>query len=496
MNGAEQLNSIFIRHWKKPSLISDERSFNYCDLYSHALAICEWLNLKGCQAGDTVAIKLPNGWPFAISYLACIIGGVRFVPVNLELSEQDQRYIIERVNAKFVIDNAADLLSLQSIQVDKPGFFNSSNTVAAVFFTSGTTGRPKGVCHTLENLINNVLAFNQAQNINNHTRMYHILPMAYMAGFLNTLLSPWLAGGVVLLGTRFRPLDALQFWEKPLLWNANAIWLTPTIAAVISRMNRSKDIIKKLATKEWHIFCGTAPLPIKVRENFRVIFGLSLQESYGMSEILLVASQTIDEADKEINVGRLLPNINIRFRRIPESRESELIIDSPYALSSYLLEDSEKSPLLEDGGMPTGDIGLLLNKALIITGRLKDLIIRGGVNISPFALENILQRESNIKEAAAIGLPHEIWGECIVACLVIKKNIDSEMLQLNIQKRCTEELAEGMRPDYYVFLDNFPYSSTGKVQKHILVKRLTQLVLPGITGSPTLFIDLRGKNWA
>jgi len=215
-----------------------------------------------------------------------------------------------------------------------------------------------------------------------------------------------------------------------------------------------------------------------------------------MSEILLISSQTIDEADKEINVGRLLQNINIRFRGIPESKESELIIDSPYALSSYLLEDSEKSPLLEDGGMPTGDIGLFLNKALIITGRLKDLIIRGGVNISPFALENILRRESKIKEAAAIGLPHEIWGECIVACLLIKKNVNSEMLQLNILKRCTEELAEGMRPDYYVFLDNFPYSSTGKVQKHILVKCLTQLVLPGITGSPTLFIDLRGKNWA
>lgn len=496
MNIAKQLNSIFIRHWRKPSLISDERSFSYCDLYNHALAISEWLNLKGCQASDTVAIRLPNGWPFAISYLACIIGGFRFVPVNLELSEQDQRYIIERVNARFVIDNVADLPYLPSMHVEKPGFLNSSNTVTAIFFTSGTTGQPKGVCHKLENLINNVLAFNQVHNITKDTRMYHILPMAYMAGFLNTLLSPWLAGGVVLLGKRFRPLDALQFWEKPLLWNANAIWLTPTIAAVISSINRDRDIIKKLSIKKWHIFCGTAPLPIKVRQNFRTIFGLSLQESYGMSEILLVASQTINEAEKESNVGQLLPNINIRFREIPESKESELIVYSPYALSSYLLEDSEKSPLLEDGGMPTGDIGLLLNKALIITGRLKDLIIRGGVNISPIALENILQRESKIKETAVIGLPHEIWGECIVACLILKKNIDSEMFQLNIQRRFTEDLAEGMRPDYYVFLDSFPYSSTGKVQKHILVKRLTQLVLPGITGSPNLFIDLRGKNWA
>jgi acyl-CoA synthetase (AMP-forming)/AMP-acid ligase II len=425
MNAAAQINQAFSANWTKLALISDERSFSFCELYAQAVAILQWLITQGCKAGDTIALRLPNGWPLAATYLACILGRYRLVPVNPELNEDDQRYIISRIETNLVIEDEAVLTALRPVPVDTPSFDNSDSDVIAVFFTSGTMGRPKGVCHTLEALVGNVVAFNKSQELDSNIRLYHVLPMAYMAGFLNTLLSPWLAGGAVLIGPRFRPAEALQFWKRPLAWGANAIWLTPTLAAVLVRMNRDPDIARKLSERMRHVFCGTAPLPVAVRQSFRANFGCFLQESYGMSELLLVSAQTPIEAATQINVGQLLPNINATFRAIPDNGVTELLIKTPYALKSYLLEDGQCSATLDStGSMPTGDTGQMVDDALIITGRLKDLIIRGGINVSPVSIENILQREVGVREVAVVGLPHEIWGESIVACLVAEDEVN------------------------------------------------------------------------
>lgn len=472
MNVSVKINQVFNSHWTKQALITNERFFTYQELYAHANAIRAWLITKNCQKGDVVVLRLPNGWPFAVAYLACILGNYKLVPVNIELSEDDQQYIINRVNAHFIIDDELILINLKPIFTDAPYFENSKHDIAAVFFTSGTTGRPKGVCHTLESLVGNVIAFNRSQNIDSETRLYHILPMAYMAGFLNTLLSPWLAGGAVVLGSRFRPTDALQFWKQPIAFEVNTIWLTPTLAAILVKMNKDSNIIKKLSKTMRYIFCGTAPLSIELRESFLATFGCYLQESYGMSEVLLVAAQTKVQAKNQVNVGCLLPGINVKFRSISEINEPELIIYTPYALISYLVEEGEKSPLLADGGMPSGDLGKVVDDSLIITGRFKDLIIRGGTNISPVSIENFLQSETGIKEVAVIGLPHDVWGESIVACLVAGKGMNTNKLQERLYLRCKNELAEGMRPDNYVWLNELPRSSTGKVQKHTLIKQL------------------------
>jgi acyl-CoA synthetase (AMP-forming)/AMP-acid ligase II len=472
MNASAQMNRVFESRWTHPALITDERIFTYAELYAHAAGICDLLLKLGCRTGNTVALRLPNGWVFAAAYLACTIGRFRLVPVNPELNSDDQSYILNRVSAHVVLEDESALAKLPAILVNGPSFDYPSGEVAMVFFTSGTAGRPKGVCHTLDALVGNAIAFNQCMGLDANTRLYHCLPMAYMAGFLNALLSPWMAGGTVLLGPRFRPVEALQFWQRPLDWGANAIWLTPTLAAMLVRINRDAEISSKLSKNLRHIFCGTAPLPIAVRQSFRATFGCSLQESYGMSEVLLVSAQTRSEADLQINVGHLLPGVSAAFRAVPECSEFELVINTPYALISYLLEDGETSPLLADGGMPSEDVGKMVGDTLNITGRLKDLIIRGGLNVSPVAVENVLLREPGVKEVAVVGVSHDFWGETIVACLVAESDFDVGILQASLHLRCVKELGEGMRPDRYVWLTNLPQTSSGKVQKHALLEQL------------------------
>lgn len=473
MTVSAQINQVFAARWAQPALVSDDRSLSYGEMYARSAGMRDWLVAQGCRDGDTVALRLPNGWPFAVAYLACILGRFRLVPVNPELNVDDQRYILERVAARLILEDPQALAGLAPAEVTTPAFDFPTGQVAAVFFTSGTTGRPKGVCHTLDALVGNAMEFNQSQGLDGGTRLYHCLPMAYMAGFLNTLLSPWLAGGTALIGPRFRPVEALQFWQRPLAWRANAIWLTPTLAAMLVRMNRDPELARKVGANLRYAFCGTAPLPLAVRQAFRAAFGCPLQESYGMSEVLLVSAQSRAEADTGNNVGRLLPGVHAAFRAVPERGESELVIHTPYALTAYLLEDSEVSPLLPDGGMPSGDMGRMDDDALVITGRLKDLIIRGGLNVSPAMVEDVLLRERGVLEAAVVGQPHDFWGEAIVACLVAEAGADVDSMQADLNRRCARELGEGMRPDRYVWLDALPRASSGKVQKHVLGERLS-----------------------
>jgi len=475
MNAAKPINEIFIRQWTKIALITDQRSFSYSEIYGYINAIQILLSLKGCKFGDTVALRLPNGWPFALAYFACILGGYRMVPVNIELNQDDQDFILDLVKPSIVLDDETVLSNLDPVPADIPNFNFSKGYVSAIFFSSGTTGKLKGVCHTLDSLVENALAFNKNQVQSSNIVLYHILPMAYVAGFLNTLLSPWLAGGTIVLGPRFRSSELFQFWKRPLKFDVNTIWVTPTIASALVSMNRDPDISSKLHSKIKHIFCATAPLSILTRKSFFDTFGVYLQESYGLSELLLISTQTLSEASSKNNVGIPMPGIHVSLDFNKEFNENELVIRTPFALTNYLVEEGEYSPLLKDGGMPTGDFGAIIDDAITITGRLKNLIIRGGLNISPVHIENVLIQEPGVEEVCVIGYPDDFWGEKIVACVVANSNFDKNMLQINLIQHCIKKLNEGSRPDHYVWLEKFPKTPTGKIKKYLLLKDINKL---------------------
>jgi len=471
-HAASELNRVFSAHWQDPALECNELVLSYAQLYATGQVIAEWLAKKGVKPGSKVALRLSNGWPFAVSYVGCLIGNYRVVPVNPELSGADQTYILQRVQPAFVIEQEAAIRDLPSIEVDQPQFSYPDQETAFVFFTSGTTGRPKGVCHSLNALVQNVKEFNQQFGLDAATRLYHVLPMAYMAGFLNTLLSPWLAGGTVLLGPRFQPSHALSFWQQPLAWQANTLWLTPTLAALLARLSRDEQIAHQVGKTMQQIFCGTAPLPDAIRHSFLKTFSCPLQESYGTSEILLIAAQTREQALHSIGVGQLLPSVNVKSTISAEHNAEELLFQVPWALQAYLLEEGESSPLTASGAFPSGDQGSLEAGMLCISGRLKDLIIRGGLNVSPVAIEDVLLKCDGVKEAAVVGLPHPLWGESIVAVLVAEPGTDCDAVLAVLQTQCIQTLAEGMRPDQYTWVEALPKSSTGKIQKHELRRTL------------------------
>ncbi len=469
---SRQLNTVFSNFWNNQALICGQQNITYGELYNKAAFFVEWLKRQGAQEGDFVALRLDNGALFATWYIACILGGFNFAPVNPELSTDDQEYIVSKIDPKVLIDSSVSITHFQPTSASSPEFSTATDHVKAVFFTSGTTGRPKGVVHHLSTLVDNALAFCHFTGLSSTTRMYHILPMAYMAGFLNTLLCPWLVGGCTVIGPRFAPRYGLDFWSGPISQGVNAIWLTPTIAAVITRMSRGEDTASKVSGQMTHIFCGTAPLPEVVRNQFINKFNCPLQQSFGMSEILFVSVQTREDAVSFGDVGKLMPGVSVDYIPVLNNEGRELVIHTPWVLKKYLLEDGEYSPLLENGGMPTGDMAEYFEGRLKVTGRIKDLIIRGGVNVSPAAIEEVLLSDRGVKDAAVVGVPDDVWGEKIVACIVSTDVDKNEETQTRLASICKQNLANGMLPDAYIWLKELPRSPNGKIQKIALRERL------------------------
>jgi long-chain acyl-CoA synthetase len=445
----------------------ESRKLSYGQALSNARKLAfEWTK-HGARKGDAVALILANDPSLPCCYLACLLAGFIAVPINPELGEESIRFMSGLVAPALAI-TSPPVIDYECLPATEIEFAADTNSCAAIFFTSGTTGRPKGVRHSWSSLIGNVVAFNRLMEIEKGMRMYHALPMTYMAGFLNTILSPLVAGGTVIVGPRFSPETALDFWSRPSHEHANAIWITPSIASALARLVRDSGLARSVAAGFKTILCGTAPLHPSVRRAFNEQFGAPLQESYGTSELLLVSAQSRARAElMSADVGMPLPELEVEFRNDTEGRD-ELVIRSPFAMLDYLTEDGPISTSDSNGFIPTGDAARLDDGILQITGRIKDLIIRGGVNISPRSVENVLGDIPGVEDVAVVGVPHEFWGEKLVACIQASAEVDRGAVEIAVRQRCRERLARSHQPDDIAILSKFPRSVTGKIQKHIL----------------------------
>ena len=457
------------------ALVSDRDNISYEELVDQASAIAFGLRSMGLQINDRFVVSLPNSSEYILCYIAALIGGFTIVPVHPFISEDELRHILAVTNPKSHISDSDKLKTIvESAGTDR---FRTKTSGSVIFFTSGTTNRPKGVHHSFSNLIQNAKRFNEHVGINSETRLIHVLPMGYMAGFLNTVLSPLVAGGAVVVGSMFDASTAMSFWDTAERHSANAFWLTPTMAAFLARLNRG-DVVQQWSSKEIrHGFIGTAPLPLAVSKNFWEAFGVECLESYGMTELMLVSSNSDRHPRKTGSVGKLIEGVQLEVRdsdgrSMSTTSTGSIFVRSVFALDGYIEEEPViiRSPL-EDGWMSTGDVGHMdLDGHLYITGRLKDLIIHGGTNVSPRAVEEILNSHPEVAEVCVIGIPHEFWGEEVVAFLV--PEIGTSPCADNIEAWCESRMGTDAIPTRYEICDHLPKNRIGKIERNMLRARL------------------------
>jgi len=460
---------IFERRRHHPAAIADEASVSYGDLALRADKLAAGLRAEGLRPGDRFAVDLPNGIDFLVCQVTACRAGFTLVPLNRALPASDLDHLLAMTRPRLVIDEQGGLPSSGDI---RPPDHTDAREGRIVFFTSGTTGRPKGVSHLFSSLIGDAFRFNALTGLTADDRMYHVMAMAYMGGVLNTVLCPLAAEATIVLGPRFEATTAADFWTRVIRHEATTLWLSPTIAAFLTRLHRDPEVADWTAENLRNVLVGTAPLPLAVARGFEETFGATCLESYGLTETCLIASNHRDTPPRTGSVGRVVDTIDVEARgpsgaTLGAGEEGELHVKSPYSLEGYLdPETGSPEPATTNGWFATGDIGHLDEDGnLFITGRAKDLIIRGGMNISPRAVEEVLFEHPEVVEAAVVGEPHEFWGEEVVAYVVAE---DPRPEVGHLRAWCRDRLADHSQPANFHFVAELPRSSTGKIQRHRL----------------------------
>jgi acyl-coenzyme A synthetase/AMP-(fatty) acid ligase len=450
------VNSAIIDVHTGRNLSYDELLLETSQLYT------EWIDL-GVKVGDVVIIAKQDRLRFAIAFLTAILHQIRVLPLDPLGNLSFELENVNSIKPKLIVfDDStrvfAGNIESQSVQILE------EYEVGALFLTSGTTATPKAVLHSVNSLIRNAKSFNELTRIDENIILYHILPMHYMAGLLNTLISPLLAGGTVIIGEQFGPQSVFSFWEKVAQYKVNTTWVSPTIADTIQRTRRS-SLDDKFVTSLNQVFCGMAPLSEDVKRRFEETFGVKLQQSYGTCELMLISCQSID--DIGVDVGEPLGGVELSIE-IDDEGLNELSVKTPFEFKGYFDVYGFSKPLRsQDGGVLTGDLAFIERNRLSISGRKKDLIIRGGRNVSPARIESVIGQVSNVKELAVVGVRHPFWGEKITAYVVLDDNVNEESV-LRDMKRAASSLMKFEKPDQYIFRHALPRTASGKILKRLL----------------------------
>jgi long-chain acyl-CoA synthetase len=478
------------------------REVTYGDFHRQACALAAELRNRGVRKGDRIGVMLPNCCELAILYFACIYLGAVIVPINPALSKSEIQFILLSCkpvlvvtiasNAESIREFHANVLGLQTVQ-ESDIYLNGANEVKinihaestdfvpleaasaddliVLMYTSGTSAKPKGLAHKIGHMFRNAQAFASAQGIKEDSRFYLTLSMAYMGGFYNLLVLPFLCGASVVVDHVFDARSSLQFWERAKNNKVNTLWMAPTVLSILLRMDRGRTGEEFCRSSVRHLFVGFAPLPIKVKDEFESRYGVRLIENYGLSETLFVTARSQNTRAGNGYVGEPLPGIALRIvgddgEQVAQGVDGEVQILTPDLMAGYL--DAEGRLLETDATawFATGDVGRVEGRdSLSITGRKKDLIIRGGVNISPAAIEEVLMHVDGVSDVAVVSIPHELYGEDIVAVLKLNSGVEVDSIMESVAAHAKRNLAQHQQPARYMAIDELPRTSSGKVQK-------------------------------
>lgn len=423
---------------------------------------------RGVAPGDRVVAQVEKSTDAVALYLACLRRGAVFVPLNTAYTSAEIEYFLGDADPAIAIGVASGV-SLAELTRGDPGSgaapadMNQSD-LAALLYTSGTTGRSKGAMLTRANLATNAITLAQAWHFTEHDVLLHALPIFHVHGLfvaINTVLA---AGSSLLFLPKFDADEVVR-----LLPEATVMMGVPTFyTRLLQHSAFTHDAAKSIRL----FVSGSAPLLAETHREFRARTGHAILERYGMSETLMNTSNPYDGERIAGSVGPALPGVEVRIAD-PESgaplSEAEAVgmieVRGPNVFRGYWrMPDKTAAEFRADGFFITGDVGRLDRRGyLFIVGRAKDLIISGGFNVYPVEVETELDALAGVAESAVIGVPHPDFGEGVTAVVVPRAGaaLDENVLRAALEQR----LAKYKLPKRIVVVTEMPRNAMGKVQK-------------------------------
>jgi len=468
-------------HGNRTALIDEDRKWTFSELAEESDNIAAMLCEK--VAGDTVGVLLLNSPKYVTTLFGVWKAGKTPVPLNYLLPPQELAYIIKDsgmsalITSQFFAQAVAAVKPLFGdrgviLMADDPGFAPATSKAVSVsyrapalyLYTSGTTGKPKGVVLTHENLSANVASCQRAGGFDEQDSFLCLLPFFHTYAITGTILLPLLNGSKMVLVDRFQPLKVMKLIED----HAVSVFLAiPSMYRVLA--HTEGDF--RLHSVRFPI-SGGEPLPVAVAEAFEKRFGVPIFEGYGQTEAAPVVSLNVPGNRKLGTVGPALPGVEIAIwdenkNPVDVDVVGEIMVRGPNVMQGYYNLPEETAKTITREWLHTGDLGKMDAEGFVtITGRKKDLIISAGENIYPREIEEVLAQHPKVKEVAVIGVKDEVRGEVPKAFVIAREGMTTDEKEL--RHFCRENLAGYKVPKHIELVPDLPRTPTGKVLKRML----------------------------
>jgi len=503
-------------HEDKPFLIyyteaGGRTELSYREFYEEACRTANFLQSAGVTRGDRIATVSFNHSDTVVQYFAAFLLGAAVVPVNPGEDDRRITYVLRNSGAKlaFVRDQFVDRIAGfrrelpdlgQIVETGdhlhsalphfrsaigkhqarfRPPDLPSLEDVALIVYTSGTTGNPKGVVLVQYNLLVDAMAIAEWHRFSDDQRMMCVLPIHHVNGIVVTLMTPLYAGGGIVLNQKF---NADRFFERISIERVSVVSVVPTLLQFLLHAKLNMEAYKLAQFR--HLICGAGPLTVELAQKFEHAFAMPIIHGYGLSEttcyscflpIDLTRNEHRDwlSAHGFPSVGVPLPVNEMTIHddngnELGEGEKGEIVIRGHNVMARYYGDPAENEAAFTHGWFRSGDEGFYLyddegRRQFFITGRIKELIIRGGVNISPFEIDEVLMTLPGIEVGIAVGFENDWYGEEVGA--YVKPKSGFTLTEEQVLSACRKHLPFMKSPKVVVFGDEVPVTSTGKYQR-------------------------------
>ncbi len=476
------------------------RRFTYGDVRRLSARAAAALAARGVRPGDRVAAQVEKSAEALFLYLGSIRAGAVFLPLNTAYTATEVAYFVgdarptvfvadpARVDALQEALDAGGVARVETLAADGSGSFaalcdaqsddwtdvdRGPDDLAAILYTSGTTGRSKGAMLTHANLRSNAETLVETWRFTKDDVLIHALPIFHTHGLFVASNVILMAGAAMILLPKFDPAEAIALFPQ-----ATALMGVPTF---YTRLLDRPELTRRAASDMRLFVSGSAPLLAETHRQFHERTGHAILERYGMTETSMNTSNPYDGERVPGSVGFPLKDVTIRVvdpetgETLPAGKAGMIEVRGPNVFAGYWeMPEKTKAEFRADGFFITGDLGTIDERGYVsVLGRGKDLVITGGFNVYPKEVELVIDALPGVVESAVIGLPHPDLGEAVMAVVVGEK--EKTPSEAEIIAALRSDLAGYKLPKRVVFVDALPRNTMAKVQKNVLRERYRDL---------------------
>ncbi|WP_252502408.1 long-chain fatty acid--CoA ligase [Sporosarcina sp. Marseille-Q4943] len=475
---------------ERPALIDvhSKTSWTYADLKNRIMRWASFFRAQGYEKGERIAVYSPNSPELFAVLFACGLQGLIYVPLNWRLRQLELQALLDDCTPELLLfhddfqDRMAGLTVKSSISLSvietvvtpvnwQPADHGNRSDTWMIIYTGGTTGLPKGVMLSYDAVNWNALNTITSWGLSEHDTTINYMPLFHTGG-LNALSIPLLmAGGTVVVGHQFNPEEALLATDQ---YEATISLFVPTMY----QMMIQTQYFHHSSFPSMNVFLsGGAPCPKTIYQSFHRK-GLRFKEGYGLTEAgpnnFFIRPEDAVRKIGSVGKSMLFNEIQVlddKGNRCVTGEIGELSLRGPHLFSGYWNKPHETSEVVQDGWLRTGDLAKIDDDGdAFIVGRKKDMIITGGENVYPQEVEQCLITYEGIREAAVVGMEHEVWGETVVAFVVVNEETSFEREALIMH--CKATLASYKVPKKIIVLPELPKTHVGKIDSGSLGKML------------------------